>query len=78
MSVFALALSSWRSRRRSARTQERQGGDVRLHADQPRLGRGSDRGEEVRGQARTGRSEDRTGWVCYGQAEYDYVYAGCE
>ena len=42
--------------------QERQGGDVRLHADQPRLGRGSDRGEEVRGQARIGaRREDRTG-----------------
>ena len=43
------------------------------------MGRGSDRGEEVRGRARTGsRSEDRTGLVCNGQAEYDYVYVGCE
>ena len=37
-------------------------GDVRLHADQPWLGRGSDRGEEVRGRVRAGSSsEDRTG-----------------
>ena len=50
-------LKNGRARVHGSNAQKRQGGDVRLRADQPRLGRGSDRGEEVRVQAR---GEDRT------------------